>query len=425
VIPAPPAAKAAVAPIDLKAVLAAFHGEITPVRTTLTYRIAAVFVTVVMLILPVIYLAMIAGVGYLVYYHAIYHAEMIPKLRNVWAMLFAYAGPIVAGVILLFFMVKPLFAPRSRYEPLVTVELGQEPLLYSLVTRIARAVGAPEPKRIDLDANMNASASFGSFLGGDLVLTIGMPLAAGMTINEFAGVIAHELGHFSQGVGMRLSYVIRTINHWFARVVYERDDWDESLVRACDNGDRLTLILYLARLCVWITRGVLWLLMAFGHAISCFLMRQMEYDADRYETRLVGSDVFVATSRRLLSLDVGAGGAQILMIQSWLQARRLPDDLSELMTKLAAGPESKVRELEQETAMRKTGTFDSHPCHADRVRAAKRENAAGVFHLAGPATALFSNFAKMSGRVSFKFYRQIFGKEVERGNLIPTSTLLE
>ncbi len=43
-----------------------------------------------------------------------------------------------------------------------------------------------------------------SFLGHDLVLTLGLLLiAAGLTERELAGVIAHEFGHFRQGAGMR------------------------------------------------------------------------------------------------------------------------------------------------------------------------------------------------------------------------------
>ena len=47
------------------------------------------------------------------------------------------------------------------------------------------------------------------------MLTIGLPLVAGLSLREFAGIIAHEFGHFTQGFGMRLSYVIRQINGWF------------------------------------------------------------------------------------------------------------------------------------------------------------------------------------------------------------------
>lgn len=66
---------------------------------------------------------------------------------------------------------------------------------------------------------------------------IGMPLVAGLDMRQFAGVLAHEFGHFSQGVGMRLTYIIRSISHWFTRVVYERDSWDEWLARSTDNLD--------------------------------------------------------------------------------------------------------------------------------------------------------------------------------------------
>lgn len=46
-----------------------------------------------------------------------------------------------------------------------------------------------------------------------------------LDLQQFAGVLAHEFGHFAQSSGMRLSYLIRSINHWFARVVFEEDQW--------------------------------------------------------------------------------------------------------------------------------------------------------------------------------------------------------
>jgi Zn-dependent protease with chaperone function len=38
-----------------------------------------------------------------------------------------------------------------------------------------------------------------------LVLVIGLPLAAGMSMRQVAGVLAHEFGHFAQGAGMRFN----------------------------------------------------------------------------------------------------------------------------------------------------------------------------------------------------------------------------
>jgi len=73
--------------------------------------------------------------------------------------------------------------------------------------------------------------------GNDLVLAAGLPLVAWLSLRQFAGVLAHEFGHFSQGAGMRPTYVIRSISHWFTRVIYERDEWDDKLVQWSEGTD--------------------------------------------------------------------------------------------------------------------------------------------------------------------------------------------
>jgi Zn-dependent protease with chaperone function len=413
----------------LREILGAFQGDIQPVRRTAGYAVGALILTVAMLVLPALYLALIAGIGYLLYYHATTDLAPVTAMRNWWALLFLYIGPLVVGAVLLFFMVKPLFARRSRAEPLRTLEFGEEPLLFALVTRVAQAVGAPQPKRIAVDCQANASAGFGSalgvLLGGDLVLTLGLPLVAGLNTRQLAGVIAHELGHFSQGAGMRLSYVVRSVNAWFWRLVYERDDWDEALVRGCEEGDRLAIFLYLALLCVWLTRCALWVLMALGHGLSCFMLRQMEYDADRYETRLAGTEAFAQTARQLLLLDLATSGALALAESSWRKAGRLPDDLIELVVTIGDSiPPAEFRKVEKDMERRKAGLFDTHPAHGERLAAARRENAPGVFHREGPATQLFKDFPRLSRAVTRAFYRQVIGKRAARGALVPVSAVL-
>jgi Zn-dependent protease with chaperone function len=415
--------------LAMQEILGAFQGDIVPVRTTVAYRAGTLVLTVALLVLPALYLALVAGVGCLLYYHATVNVALIHTLRSTWGILFLYVGPLVVGAILLFFMVKPLFARRSRARKLRTLEFGEEPLLFALVTRVAQAVRAPEPRRIDVDCQVNASAGFGSVLGavfgGDLVLTVGLPLVAGLSIQQLAGVLAHELGHFSQGTAMRLSYVVRSVNAWFARVVYERDDWDESLVRGCEQGGWSAVILLLAMLCVWLTRRILWELMVIGHALSCFMLRQMEYDADRYETRLAGTEAFAGTARQLLLLNLATNGAYALAAASWHKTGRLPDDLSALIVTLAEGvPPAEFRKIEQEQHKGKTSFFDTHPADGDRLASARRENAPGVFHLDGPATQLFKDFPKTSRAVSLDFYREVIGKRVRRDAFVTVPAFL-
>jgi Zn-dependent protease with chaperone function len=375
-----------------------------------------------MLLLPVLYLAVVAAAAGFVAWHAVNGLSLLKGFPSLWRF-FLYAGPLVVGVILMFFLIKPLFARSPKAGRLRFVELGTEPVLFAFVGRIARAVRAPEPRRIAVDWEVNASASFGDGLavlfGHDLVLTIGLPLVAGLTVQQLAGVLAHELGHFAQGGGMRLSFVIRSINTWFARVVYERDAWDEHLVEWCEDSGRLALIFYLARVCVFLTRGLLWVFMICSHGISCFLLGQMERDADRYEVRLAGSETFANTSRRLTTLDVAAQGALASLGHAWVQ-ERYPEDFASLIVAQADEmPRPVRRQLDKLLRQSATGLFDTHPSFAERVRLARRENAPGIFRLNRPATLLFRNFAELSRAVSLDLYRQLFGRHVKRSNLFP------
>ena len=102
-------------------------------------------------------------------------------------------------------MFKPILSRPKRKERDWSLDPDDEPLVFAFVNKVCDVVRAPKPKRIDIDTNVNASASFRrgmlSMLGNDLVLTIGLPLVAGLTLRQLAGVLAHEFGHFFSGRG--------------------------------------------------------------------------------------------------------------------------------------------------------------------------------------------------------------------------------
>ena len=206
------------------------------------------------------------------------------------------------------------------------------------------------------------------------MLKIGAPLIAGLDTGQLAGILAHEFGHFTQGTGLRLTYMVRAINYWFVRVVYERDGWDQWLEETANDWDfRVGWILRLSQLCVLVSRGILWVFMVVGHAASGFMLRQMEFHADAHESRLVGGPGFAATTRRLARLNV-AYAAAMRDLGQMVDHGRLPDDLPQLMLmEDIAQPDELVAEIERQQQGTKTGWFDTHPADRDRIRRAARE----------------------------------------------------
>jgi hypothetical protein len=408
-----------------------FRGTFQRVPTTATYKLGILITAGFMVLLPFVYMAVIALVAWGVYWHLTHNHVMLTTVRGRGAifMFIAYLAPAVVGGIMTVFMIKPFFARASDEGRTRSLTPTSDPLLFEFVAHICQLVGAPLPKRIDVNCDINAAAKmrngWWSLLGNDMVLLIGLPLAAGLSLQQFAGVLAHEFGHFSQGFGMRLTYIIRTINFWFMRVVYERDSWDDWLQDAAGSVDlRIGWVLYLAMAGVWVSRRILWCLMIAGHFVAGFMLREMEFDADRYEARLAGSDTFASTCRQLNVLQVAWQAAQH-DLGSYSREGRLADNLPKLlMANLRQLPKDVYGSVDQMIAESKTGRFDTHPADKDRIASAFAEQAPGVFSSDLPATALFGQFDLTARYVTEDFYRGIFGPEFRPTSMHPTDALL-
>ena len=414
-------------------VLAAFTGAIEPVDVPFSYRFAAGLVAVFMVLLPFVYAGVIGLVCYAIYFHATHSTGLFSvsgsgRAKGMAAII--YFAPLLAGPILIFFMLKPLFARPARSRPPRELTAEQEPLLFAFIERLCQAVGAPLPKKIVANCEVNASASFRKgflsiFLSQDLVLTIGLPLVAGLNLRQFSGVLAHEFGHFTQGAGLRLTYVIRTINHWFVRVVYERDAWDERLENWAKNSDsRIGIFLQFVRLLVWLTRRVLWLLMLAGQAVSGYLLRQMEYHADRHEARFGGSHTFAQTARRLPVLSIASRNAYS-DLQDFYRDGRLGDNLPKLiMANVGQFSQEVLTSIDKTVSETKTGIFDTHPADKDRIANAAAENAPGMFRLEVPASVLFRDFDTLSRQSTWDQYLDIFDGDVQLSQVHPVDELI-
>lgn len=389
-----------------------------------------------MLILPLVYVALTVAAGWGVYYFALH---CVPAIWD-WNIRFnkvaivvkfvCMVTPLVVGSSIALFMVKPIFAPRLRRSRSAVLDSDTAPRVSKLVQDVCQSVGAPAPVRIELDCEVNASARFDGgwrgFVCNRLILRLGLPLVAGLTQRELAGVIAHEFGHFRQGAGLRFSYVIHSVNGWFARVIYQRDRWDETVEALTESESGWVSFMSLcATLGIAVSRGVLWVLMMIGHAVSAFLMRQMEYDADAAEIHLAGSDAFKTTTEKLAAMNLVNSGIRQDMQQMWQHRRQLPDNLPALIEDRESRlPPAARAALRHALEQAKTGWLDTHPSSRDRVRAAERLSETGLQISDAPARELFTDFAEMSRSITLSHYQHDLGLPTSSDFLFPVALLI-
>ncbi|MBX3444096.1 MAG: M48 family metalloprotease [Planctomyces sp.] len=416
---------------DPRALLAALDVKAPRVRTAPGYRLALGIVAVLMVLLPLSYLALIALIAWGLWWHLRNHTGLV-FLSGGFSYLLAliYLSPLAICGIVIAFMLKPLFSRRPAKSLVHSLNPDEEPLLFEFVNRLCDAVRAPRPRRIDIDGGVNAWAGFRSgwrslVAGNDLVLTIGLPLVGGMNLQQLGSVLAHEFGHFSQGAGMRLGYVIERINRWFQRVVFERDEWDAELERATEvASDLFAWIVHLARGLVSFTRWILEHLMRLGVLFSRRLSRQMEFDADALAAGFAGAASIAEVHQRLGELSVAVNIAEGAYIRSHREGARV-DDWPALVVGLERQLTPRQREeIAALSANHIAARFDTHPAPAERIARANREGQPGVFHETAPASVLFRDFEATSKSYTREFYRTQFG-EAAATNLRPTASVLE
>lgn len=401
------------------------------------YHAGLALVAIATVVLPIIYLALTALAGYGVYYFATHDFLEIwewPLGHTKYALLakvLCSCTPLLVGGCIAVFMVKPIFArPKNRMDP-IALNPAVEPRVYQMVQDICATVGAPAPRRIQLDCDLNASASFERGWHGmnanKLILTLGMPLIAGLTQREMAGVIAHEFGHFRQGIGMRFSYMIRSVNGWFVRVIYERDAWDATVEGFSATDEKwIAFMGWCMRMGIAISRGVLWCLMMLGHAISSLLLRQMEYDADRCEIRVAGSAAFETTTLKLGLLADVMTDINREMLKIWRKQFQLPDNLPVLVEhRVTHLPPEKREKIAGGIGLSKTGLLDTHPCAADRISQARKLAETGYDISDEPARDLFENFDIVSRLVTLAHYEDNLNVPTTEDFLIPLEKLIK
>lgn len=408
--------------------------EALPKRSvSFAYRLRLLLVAATVATLPCLYVGLIVVAAASVFY---YVTQVIPEItlhprsgRAGLLYLLMIATPALVGVILVVFMLKPLFFRIVSDTRRRSLTREGEPRLFELVDAISQSVGAPQPARIDVDYQVNASASPAggllSVASGKLVLTIGVPLVAGLTSRQLSGVLAHEFGHFAQKVGMGSTLMITRVNGWFLRVIYQRDSLDEALDDWISDSEwYIALVLSVAKLAVMISRGILWCLMVVGQAVTASLLREMEYDADRYEYDLVGSEAFEQTARELPVIAV-ANQAALSQLHELFTKGVLADDMILLQDRIHRELPAPVRQaIEQSTEQARQGWFDSHPTDGKRIARAKQAARPGIFRLDRPARDLFEHYEALCQNVTSDFFRDQFGERVMPDQLTSSKKLL-
>ena len=346
-----------------------------------------------------------------------------PEARRVAIIMLALILFLPTALVVI--MLKPFVAPRAPgAEFRFKIEPGRHPAFDALVNGIARKMGMRPPTQVIVTNEVNASASLGegigSVFGNRLELMVGLPLASTMSVAQLGGIIAHEYGHFSQRIGMRLSHLISAVTNWLYRTAYTYDKWDIWLAIRAEAEEGVSIervVLWISNIYRFVLKCVAWL----AGAVTCLTRRQMEYHADVPNIDFSGSEDFATTSIRLAEVNCAFQVALSNCEAFWVD-RRLPENFPAFVAStLGEFSKRSLDEIKQNALKAESSFFHSHPSDRSRIEKAKRRNARGILHLNVAATSLFKEFDKLAKHVTHNYYDIDLGLEVHRENLVENS----
>ncbi len=127
--------------------------------------------------------------------------------------------------------------------------------------------------------------------------------------------------------------------------------------------------------------------------MTYYLMRQMEFDADRYEAEVAGSAQFARTFERLSELDVALQNVLLSALRGRLSAEPEMSFAQQVIEEASRLSERDQRRVAKAMAPQRAKWFDSHPSPTERIAAVTRRPHPGIFQLEGPALCLLNTAA--------------------------------
>lgn len=333
-------------------------------------------------------------------------------------------------MMLLVYMAKNLFRwGRQEKTDHVEIFAAEHPRLFDFIHRVCDETGAPYPKRVFVNYEVNAMAfSDGNsfwhlFIPTEKNLLLGMGLINAVNLTEFKALLAHEFGHFSQK-STKLGAYVYTAFGIMNQIVEGRDFFDRFIDGWCRLDVRISWPAWVFYAILWILRRIL---MGLRYLIFYFhrgLSRQMEFNADLVAVSVAGSDAPVhllyrcTFADRCLSqsiqdlqtaMDHHLYTADMFFHQShagaFIRRREKKPQMGEPPT-LPANPVQTSQVFERDDDEQAT-MWSTHPSNHDREQNAKAIYIRSQFDERSP-WLLFDDIEQLRADVTYKFYRVHF-----------------
>lgn len=328
------------------------------------------------------------------------------------------------AVLLLLLLCRPCLVTVQPAKSKATLRLtpAVEPAVHALVHRLSDILRTRRPDFVQVDCGCCVTLSQ---QGQERILTLGLPLAASLSVRQLAGLLANELAAHSEARSTRQMQLVHQSHGWFTQAAQGEDMW-EPLIQKMAQADGLTG--WSGRGIRFLSRGARAFLAIFAKASTQFsrsALSQWDFDSDAMAAQIVSNRELIEAQLRRLTLQQ----IQDELASQWQQS-------PECQALPACAP-SQIRDCEKQmTEATRLKLLKSAPQAADRPwkvrpnlgerqRKLSARQTAGVFQPNFPAEEIFSHFAELSQAATRLWYSADLGLDLNRVALVNPSAAVQ
>lgn len=387
----------------------AFSEEVTNPPPSLIYKINLFAAAAGVSILACLYGLLLLAIVLFVF--ARFYSMMAGLLNlGVISIVAFYLLPIVVAIILLVFLLRPLFPRDARGENWFSLDVAKEKTFIRFVQHISGLVGAPKPENVNIITDVDAFVDFeGGIKGvkqGRLEFWIGIPLIISLSARQLAGIIAGEFSRFNHEKLSVAAYLIREVNVRLDRSVNGRDGWDQWLEKKAGQS---RIWHFLAKPVSFFARVTGVILKAFlfaVKAVSANFLRQREYNADYYKALFSGTGAFTNTFKVKYFAEFAIDEFRNNTIFGEAGSRLVNDLPALVFHDINALNNETAKYLEDDMMLASTQWNDIVPSNRDRIMHAEDLELPGITSLDIPAYRLLRELKKICYRATIAYYRE-------------------
>lgn len=376
----------------------AFVGTLSLNKLTLKDSLQLVFVEAVSLLIPMLYISAVFAV---LAAAIIFFSQPVIEhvLEGCYLEATAWICPAILMLGLLYILLRPLFGGFKSYHGRVLFKT-EAPALFALTNELSRHLNVVPPKRIEINnetaLRVDAYSGVNSIYRDEYKIVIGAPLLMGMSLNQLAAMLAHELSHFRDKKKKIAFYLMHHVSEWLFFRASGQDKFHQKLLNRMQK-EGLSKFEYI-ELWMWqrihlVQQSCFSCMFSFHRKLTAWKSREIELETDATAISLVGSDDFSSMLRQLRLIQNSQTAVSKQNDWAWKEGYLL-DDYAQAVALEASKAKPILERVFNDHAEEEVTRF----CPSDRVRLehAKDLKKQGVLTAKVSASLLLENSGTIS-----------------------------